>query len=54
MQLRDNRGNFDKLIAFTLLDCRYQFMGRLYIVNSNHGLKYLVSRYNMHSLLECS
>ena len=31
--MKDSRGNFEKLITFTLLDYRYQLMGRPYIVD---------------------
>ena len=34
MELKDGRGNLERLMTFTLLDYEHLFIGRLYIVDS--------------------
>ena len=44
--MKDSRGNFEKLITFTLLDYRYQLMGRSYIVDGRSRTQaYSISLY---------
>ena len=38
----------------TLLDYRHQFIESLHVVEVGHGPEHLVSRYNIHRVLDCS